>query len=105
MQRRNISLNNLLFVKEDIILPHSVSFHDLIKKRVRGRTGPLFDFGVHDDVRAESDSRIQEKTDAHAGLPHPYRLSCLHYFKPLLVMQQAALDLDCNEPLNACCKS
>lgn len=67
MQCRNISLNNLLFIKEDVILPHSVTFHRLISRKVRSRTGPLFDFGVHEDVRACSDSRIKEKTDAHAG--------------------------------------
>lgn len=60
--RRNISVNNLLYVKEDFMLPHSFTFHDLIKKK----TGPLADFGAHEDVRAHSDSRIAN-TETHAG--------------------------------------
>lgn len=64
---RNISLSNLMYVKEDMILPHAVTFHELIKKRLRGKTGPLFEFGEHHDVRAFSDSRIQQNTDVHAG--------------------------------------
>ena len=55
-----------MYVKEDTIIPHDVTFHALIKKKAQGRTGPLFDFGVHEDVRAHSDARV-EKTDSHAG--------------------------------------
>jgi protein FAM50 len=62
---RNISVNNLLYVKEDFIIPHAVTFHDLIRKKALGKRA-MFDFGAHEDVRAHSDSRI-ENTESHAG--------------------------------------
>jgi hypothetical protein len=33
------SSSNLLFVKEDVIIPHHFSFHELITTRARGRNG------------------------------------------------------------------
>ena len=63
---RNVSLNSLLYVKEDYIIPHTVCFHDLIRKKAKGKSGPLFDFGVHEDVRLHSDARIPN-SESHAG--------------------------------------
>ena len=63
---RNVSISNLIYVKEDLILPHAVTFHDLIRKKARGKSGPLFHFDVHDDVRLEHDARL-EKNESHAG--------------------------------------
>lgn len=40
-----------MYVKEDIILPSTITFYDLIATRARGKSGPLFNFDVHDDVR------------------------------------------------------
>ena len=37
----------LLYVKEDVIIPHSFSFYDLIVSQARGKSGPLFHFDVH----------------------------------------------------------
>lgn len=65
---RHASINSLLYVKEDYIIPHHINFHDLIRKKVKGKTGPLFDFGVHEDVRMHSDARIQN-SESHAGQP------------------------------------
>mmetsp|Transcript_2168 Transcript_2168/g.7248 ORF Transcript_2168/g.7248 Transcript_2168/m.7248 type:complete len:113 (-) Transcript_2168:160-498(-) len=56
-----------MYVKEDLILPHSTSFYDLIVNKARGKSGPLFQFDVHDDVRlGPVDSRV-EKDESHAG--------------------------------------
>lgn len=44
------------------MMPHTISFHDLIKKK----SGPMADFGAHEDIRAHSDSRIAN-TETHAG--------------------------------------
>jgi len=41
----------LLYVKEDLILPHDVTFYDLIATKARGKSGPLFHFDVHEDIR------------------------------------------------------
>ena len=63
---RNVSVNNLIYVKEDYMIPHSFTFHDLIKKKA----GPLADFGAHEDIRAHSDSRMAN-TETHAGAMSP----------------------------------
>mmetsp|Transcript_12000 Transcript_12000/g.31749 ORF Transcript_12000/g.31749 Transcript_12000/m.31749 type:complete len:365 (-) Transcript_12000:40-1134(-) len=63
---RGVSTESLLYVKEDLILPHNTTFYDLIKNKARGKSGPLFHFDVHDDVRITNDVRI-EKDESHAG--------------------------------------
>lgn len=55
-----------MFVKEDVILPHHITFHDLIVSKARGKSGPLWNWDVHDDVRMEIDTRI-EKDESHAA--------------------------------------
>ena len=52
------------------LLASAVTFHDLIRKKALGKPA-LYDFGAHDDVRAHSDSRI-ENTESHAGECHLY---------------------------------
>lgn len=63
---RGVSTENLLYVKEDLIIPHHHTFYDLILNKARGKSGPLFHFDVHDDVRLVNDARI-EKDESHPG--------------------------------------
>lgn len=56
----------LLFPQEDLILPHHFSFYELIINKARGKSGPLFDFGVKDDIRILGDAGV-ESQDVHAG--------------------------------------
>eukprot|EP00940_MAST-03C_sp_MAST-3C-sp2_P002296 g2296.t1 len=63
---RSVSAANLLYVKEDLIIPHHFSFYDLIVTKARGKSGPLFHFDVHDDVRLVNDARV-EKDESHPG--------------------------------------
>lgn len=63
---RNISGDSLLYVKEDLIIPQHFSFYDLIISKARGKSGPLFHFDVHDDVRLINDARV-EKDESHPG--------------------------------------
>jgi protein FAM50 len=64
---QSTSTDGLVYVKEDLILPHDVTFYDLIALKARGKSGPLFHFDVHDDVRIGAiDVRI-EKDEAHPG--------------------------------------
>ncbi|XP_078448336.1 XAP5 family protein [Wolffia australiana] len=63
---RTTSVENLLYVKEDLIIPHQHSFYELIVNKARGKSGPLFHFDVHEDVRTIADARI-EKDESHAG--------------------------------------
>ncbi|KAI8870629.1 XAP5 protein [Ramicandelaber brevisporus] len=60
------TVDELVFVKEDLILPHNITFYDLIVNKARGKSGPLFDFSAKDDVRIEMDGR-KEKEDTHAA--------------------------------------
>lgn len=63
---RSNSSTDLMYVKEDLILPHTLTFYELISKKARGKSGPLFTFDVHDDVRLLGDHRV-EKDESHAG--------------------------------------
>ena len=63
---RTTSVSALMYVKEDLIIPHHISFYDLISSKARGKSGPLFHFDVHEDIRAQNDARI-EKDESHAG--------------------------------------
>eukprot|EP00611_Tribonema_gayanum_P005525 TRINITY_DN1474_c0_g1_i4.p1 TRINITY_DN1474_c0_g1~~TRINITY_DN1474_c0_g1_i4.p1 ORF type:complete len:362 (-),score=139.90 TRINITY_DN1474_c0_g1_i4:60-1145(-) len=63
---RATSSDNLLYVKEDLIIPHSYSFYDLIVTKARGKSGPLFHFDVFDDVRLIHDATV-EKDESHPG--------------------------------------
>lgn len=48
---RSTSAEDLMYVKEDLIIPQHYSFYDLIITKARGKSGPLFHFDVHDDIR------------------------------------------------------
>ncbi|TYZ62393.1 hypothetical protein PybrP1_010203 [[Pythium] brassicae (nom. inval.)] len=63
---RAVSSDNLLYVKEDLIIPHNYSFYDFIVTKARGKSGPLFHFDVHEDVRLVNDARV-EKDESHPG--------------------------------------
>lgn len=63
---KSATADQLMYVKEDLIIPHHCSFFDLIITKARGKSGPLFHFDVHDDVRLTNDARI-EKDESHPG--------------------------------------
>ncbi|KIM48908.1 hypothetical protein M413DRAFT_438083 [Hebeloma cylindrosporum] len=63
---RGVSVDNLMYVKEDLIIPHHHTFYDFIINKARGKSGPLFNFDVHDDVRLLADA-TKEKDESHAG--------------------------------------
>jgi protein FAM50 len=63
---RSLPSDGLMFIKEDLILPAPTTFYALIVAKARGKSGPLFTFDVHDDVRLLSDARV-EKDEAHPG--------------------------------------
>ncbi|KAI0831252.1 XAP5-domain-containing protein [Trametes gibbosa] len=65
-EMRGISVDNLMYVKEDLIIPHHHTFYDFIVNKARGKSGPLFNFDVHDDIRLLADATI-EKDESHAG--------------------------------------
>jgi protein FAM50 len=61
-----ITSDDLLYIKEDLIIPHDITFYDLIATKARGKSGPLFHFDVHDDVRMTIDVTV-EKDESHPG--------------------------------------
>lgn len=42
------------------------TFYDFLVNKARGKSGPLFNFDVHDDVRLLADASL-EKDESHAG--------------------------------------
>ncbi|KAI0320722.1 XAP5-domain-containing protein [Amylostereum chailletii] len=63
---RGVSVDNLMYIKEDLIIPQHHTFYDFIINKARGKSGPLFNFDVHDDVRLLADA-TKEKDESHAG--------------------------------------
>lgn len=64
---RSCAAADLMYVKEDLIMPHGVTFYELIIGKARGKSGPLFHFDVHDDVRVGAFDHRVEKDESHAG--------------------------------------
>ncbi|KAG5670553.1 hypothetical protein PVAND_000807 [Polypedilum vanderplanki] len=63
---RIVTADQLMYIKEDLILPHYYTFYDFIISKARGKSGPLFQFDVKDDIRLLSDATV-EKEESHAG--------------------------------------
>ncbi|XP_059481422.1 protein FAM50 homolog [Neocloeon triangulifer] len=63
---KTVTADQLMYVKEDLILPQHYTFYDFIVTKARGKSGPLFQFDVRDDIRLVSDATI-EKEESHAG--------------------------------------
>lgn len=59
-QLRGVNTDNLLYVKEDLIIPHHFTFYDFIINKARGKSGPLFNFDVHEDIRFINDATIEK---------------------------------------------
>jgi len=63
---KRVAASDLMFIKEDVIIPHHYSFYDLIISKARGVSGPLFLFDVRDDIRLVSDASV-ETEESHAA--------------------------------------
>ena len=66
-EMKSVNSDALLYVKEDLIIPQDITFYDLIVTKARGKSGPLFNFDVHDDVRVGQLDRRVEKDESHPG--------------------------------------
>lgn len=93
---RSASVSNLMYIKEDLILQHNLSFHDLIISKARGKSGPLFHFDVYDDVRIEHNANI-EKEESHAGK------SFVSYHELLCTISKPAVLTEMHQLTAACC--
>ena len=63
---KRMGVDALLYIKEDLILPHNITFYELIVTKARGKSGPLFLFDVSEDIRLSSDPRVEVK-ESHPG--------------------------------------
>uniref|UniRef100_A0A2R5L793 Protein FAM50 homolog n=1 Tax=Ornithodoros turicata TaxID=34597 RepID=A0A2R5L793_9ACAR len=63
---RAVTADQLMYVKEDLIIPHHYTFYDFIVTKARGKSGPLFAYDAREDVRLTNDASI-EKEESHAG--------------------------------------
>ena len=63
---KTASVDQLMYVKEDLIIPQHYTFYDFIVTKARGKSGPLFNFDAHEDIRLTNDATI-EKDESHAG--------------------------------------
>lgn len=63
---KSSSSSDLMYVKEDVILPHTMTFYELITKKAQGRSGPLFRFDVQEHITSAADCRLPPM-DSHPG--------------------------------------
>ncbi|XP_057296643.1 protein FAM50A-like [Hydractinia symbiolongicarpus] len=63
---RAVDVVSLMYVKEDLIIPHHYTFYDFIVTKARGKSGPLFSFDAYEDVRITQNAAIG-KDESHAG--------------------------------------
>lgn len=56
---RGVSTDSLMFIKEDLIIPHHYSFYELIETKARGKSGPLFVWDVQNDIRVKHDATLE----------------------------------------------
>eukprot|EP00794_Sanderia_malayensis_P005974 gene5974-6670_t len=63
---RACGVEHLMYVKEDLIIPHHYTFYDFIVTKARGKSGPLFSFDAREDIRLVQDASV-EKDESHAG--------------------------------------
>mmetsp|Transcript_3164 Transcript_3164/g.9270 ORF Transcript_3164/g.9270 Transcript_3164/m.9270 type:complete len:375 (-) Transcript_3164:45-1169(-) len=60
---KRVSVENLLYVKHDLVIPNHLSFHDLAESGVKG----FKRFDVHEDVRVGGGDVRVESTESHPG--------------------------------------
>lgn len=63
---RGVTSEGLVYVKEDLLIPQHYTFYEFIVTKARGKSGPLFSFDVHEDVRMIGDATV-ETDETHAG--------------------------------------
>ena len=87
---KTVTADQLMYVKEDLIIPQTNTFYDFIVIKARGKSGPLFAFDVHDDIRLVNDASV-EKDESHAGTVKPFSGNFFYRTCIYLVVFQARL--------------
>jgi protein FAM50 len=63
---RSTSSASLMYVKEGIIIPHQLTFHELILSKAKSKTSPLFDFRIQEEIRV-GHSTFRERDESREG--------------------------------------
>ncbi|ETN83530.1 XAP5 protein [Necator americanus] len=66
---------SLMFVKEDLIIPHFYTFQDFIVTKAMGKTGPLYEFDAAGDVRIRQDAALD------CGEAHPAKVVLRNWYE------------------------
>ncbi|KAI6196615.1 Protein FAM50-like protein [Aphelenchoides besseyi] len=65
---RTATTESLMFIKEDLILPHFYTFQDFIATKAMGKTGPLWQFDAAGEIRLRQDAALD------SGESHPAKV-------------------------------
>uniref|UniRef100_A0A1I7Z011 Protein FAM50 homolog n=1 Tax=Steinernema glaseri TaxID=37863 RepID=A0A1I7Z011_9BILA len=66
---------SLMFVKEDLIIPHFYTFQDFIATKAMGKTGPLWQFDAAGEIRVRQDAALD------CGEAHPAKVVLRSWFE------------------------
>lgn len=80
---KGVSVDSMMYIKEDLIVPHHYSFYDFIVNKARGKSGPLFNFDVHDDIRLVADASVEKDEVGACFLSHGASLQLMIAFSSL----------------------
>ncbi|VDO78519.1 unnamed protein product [Soboliphyme baturini] len=72
---KTASTDSLMFVKEDLIIPHFYTFYDFIVTKAMGKTGPLFEFDAAGELRIRQDAAIDSSES------HPAKVVLRHWYE------------------------
>jgi len=65
---RTAIAENMMFIKEDLIIPHHYTFLDFIATKTMGKTGPLWEFSAVGEIRVRQDAALD------TGEAHPAKV-------------------------------
>ncbi|VDN54802.1 unnamed protein product [Dracunculus medinensis] len=66
---------SLMFVKEDLIIPHFYTFQDFIVTKAMGKTGPLYEFDAAGEIRLRQDAAVD------CGESHPAKVVLRNWYE------------------------
>ncbi|CAD5214907.1 unnamed protein product [Bursaphelenchus xylophilus] len=72
---RTVTTEGLMFVKEDLIIPHFYTFQDFIATRTMGKTGPLWQFDAVGEIRLRQDAALD------IGESHPVKVVMRNWYE------------------------
>ncbi|CAJ0946391.1 unnamed protein product, partial [Mesorhabditis belari] len=98
---RTCTPENMMFIKEDLIIPQHYTFQDFIVTKAMGKTGPLWQFDASADIRIRQDPDAMESHPAKVVLrswyeknKHIYPASRWEPFVPKKVYKHEIDDLE-----------